>query len=1676
MSAPPSTSRRTARLAGNEGDNKAGRSAAPKQTQPPPQSTADESEDEEDYSEDYCAYCGAEGILAICDVPQCGKVYHAECLGYNPSGLREFFCPRHRCALCNRPDVEIDSAGGIELVKCKSCPTSYCPHHRPEESEFKKAMAVSSVDPLSDTAVMGLFVPHPDLVATDQGAQANKAVVEEVAGTADVDDSMSRPSKRARVQFALESGLDSAAAVDSTATNGGGTSASVVEEKGAAASAGIAGKNAAPDGLPRKSAEEDSDQDTVPDSAAQSPEQEGEGRAPRDSTAGSKAGSGAQGGKKAGAQAGKPPLAPAARRPGTRLASAAQASAASGDGISTTEAAPVTAAGSGQGSGHSGLVSGTSTPGDQSDADSTGPRRSKRKRLSEGQLEKAVAGMPRVEADTTTATAAAGPEGATTEQEDAAPDTERIGPAPTAVSRLSVSIAPLDSPSSAMEGGVSLSGGGGPSSVRAAGTPSEGTAGRAGVKAGAAGASIAGGVLSVATPMSGSNLALAAAKVGKRAADPILAEKLREKAGVSTGKQSTCIACGVPSVRLAFSRALEAAWVDAVIRLLAKREGKEEPGISILVVQDAGLIGMGVDMASLQSSDKGPNVLIQALLAPVTDPDVVPLYESAGHGRAALSSGADATRPVSIQGSPTSKKDALLQAVGCAEPSAVAAVLCTPHEYACVPAKPACYGDILARIRTGAYTKLADVVSDVKYVTRVIGVISGALPPEILSMRGDEPLPSHLQRVQAATAGGPLKAGGGPPGSDAGQAAATAMPTPSWAVDANTGEVNDEALRGGYVAPGDLQLPTVEIMSEANTSTASAQTLGVPVKTMGPQAFASDQERLTAAVNSGVADNPRMLFYQASLTVAEVFIRRFTKDRKQGKMLRDLEQRLSSESTGQPPLPEALKVLPSLPESVMSSFYSASSGSGTSSTSTSAQPVPVTTWLPALLEHLGLTDEEALARLFAARLSCSRPELSWTHRAYQFQRASLSTWLAALQAQVPAGGSRRPIDAAKKSLTDEKNRRKSIIQAPGTDKIRYGTNFEDMLDSIAEADTTASSVRGGMDGLASPSLMDVDLSSAAARSLSLALKLQKNMQSVAHTQTAPLRSATGGNVEPHSVLLLPVPTQEKDETMAGTEDADAHVPVGVAYDQAIAEYTATDIIRVVKREHKRKQEQDGGGQGAAAGKGNGTQGPVISDAELQRCESAVVWAREEYLRVTNLPETAAGGPLSARSPTASGEKPGLHRSKGSFFGVGGLSGAAEGRSGGGTAPRDVVPFEQPSWQPAFGTSGSNSASHIPGLSQSAIADALAKLTQLIPGAHESASTHAPGPVVVIGGPSSSSSFPVVGSTGSGQAGESSARLTQAEQAIQALAQASQREMSSLRAQMGDMASAMGVLLAGTAQAQASLHATVSGLSTAILDLKTLVEEQGARSATGRRITPTMAVPAAPGMEHVRTALGMLRAEERSAGVLLTEMAAMDLDLEAGQGGTPGLMDLLPPSPEEVAGIFDTLSSSLRAGLVATGELRTAWAASRRALLSIPARVDVERRLVVRAGLDSDALAMQWNMGAGAETRLRRPPVLSAEALASAASGGASRNSAEGGEEDMSEQQDAGAGVGEWVGDEDFSEGIITLGEGRVAAEYAVANAALRHHVNKLRMQLAAHAASTSLQESSSKLPSSAGKG
>lgn len=74
-------------------------------------------------SEDECYRCGGAGDLILCDVTDCPKSYHLQCLSLDKLPKGKWICPWHHCDECGQRSIRPN--------RCDYCPNSFCRVHVP---------------------------------------------------------------------------------------------------------------------------------------------------------------------------------------------------------------------------------------------------------------------------------------------------------------------------------------------------------------------------------------------------------------------------------------------------------------------------------------------------------------------------------------------------------------------------------------------------------------------------------------------------------------------------------------------------------------------------------------------------------------------------------------------------------------------------------------------------------------------------------------------------------------------------------------------------------------------------------------------------------------------------------------------------------------------------------------------------------------------------------------------------------------------------------------------------------------------------------------------------------------------------------------------------------------------------------------------------------------------------------------------------------------------------------------------------------------------------------------------------------------------------------------------------------------------------------------------------------
>jgi hypothetical protein len=243
-----------------------------------------------------------------------------------------------------------------------------------------------------------------------------------------------------------------------------------------------------------------------------------------------------------------------------------------------------------------------------------------------------------------------------------------------------------------------------------------------------------------------------------------------------------------------------------------------------------------------------------------------------------------------------------------------------------------------------------------------------------------------------------------------------------------------------------------------------------------------------------------------------------------------------------------------------------------------------------------------------------------------------------------------------------------------------------------------------------------------------------------------------------------------------------------------------------------------------------------------------------------------------------------------------------------------------------------------------------------------------------------------------------------------------RTLLEQNARIGAMERAFASIAGCVSDASAAALDASRGISALRSDFAADARARALESGVGARVADYGAsTGGSSDPDGLRALVGRLSAAEARAAGTLSDLAPADVDSDLHS-----LHDFLPPAPSEVNALIDGLAAHARRSIIAAGELRSAWAASRRGLLGLAAPVDVERRLLVRSGATAAATEAEERAGD--------------ISWASAPARGAA------------ESTESGA-----------LSGLLTLGEGHVAAEFAAANSALRARVRTLEIELAAKA-------------------
>lgn len=1093
----------------------------------------DDVEDAGDDSEDNCHYCGHGGVVLICDVKGCTKVYHTYCLGYEPTDEEAFICPLHGCAICGIKDRGCDDRTGVELFKCSTCPTSYCAKHKPDDIAYRSITVAMSTPAIADDALANAFESEP-AAHTPAKRDANDAIstvdapIHEVDLTRANDGTLGEPVAAVSSETMTLSDTASSVVASQDGSRQSGTSTST--PTGDLAPATDAGEQAV-NATQAQPVSASGSAATSPGSLEERPEAPG--------LAGD-GGGGQQGARRTSRRAKRPRTStdqPTGAGDGGNTSTAAS-------GATTTVNSPGDSNddsdGEGDGSGKEAVVvDGVGGDGDAAasglqppvaEDEAAGGRKRKRTgrsgravppvhplRTSLMQDELAEAppsdtptplntnlpplplptptnsGGSGVTATAASAASSIGDGGAAFSSPLAKPATGGAGGGSTRAKRELASLATIASPQASV-------------AVAAASSAAPAVTAAAPVRARARNNELASLATSAVPPVSGPRIG------GLAAAGGI--------AGASGGRTQPgyqCPNCACPTARVKFARVVE--------------------GMFAFVLSKTDLMS--------DSGEQGMNGLAKAVLAPLSDKNtaIQRLYIARGHTRRTLqllrddneaatagasgtsSSSGDAgdgdadmeaaadkdggsdnkaaghdapvaTAPALVdpatRGPPPSmspiQQEVVMQCHRL-DPILLARILCTGLDAYAVPAYPSCLSDILASVRACRYTSIAGVVADLKVMGITAGIVAGSITAD------------------NDNGGGAVASAGEQPQQPAVQA------PPSWAVD-DKGNLDDAAIHTGLAR---LPLPLLSTQPEPASSSSASHVLAAPV---AATLKLSMREMDTTGGAYGGFSNEYDGYYRAAVTMVDVFERQLVHGKKYGKQMRELSALLSAAAD------ELRATAPSTAASASSSTApSVVAGGAVISSSSVTGPVsihpgismpesalprlplpsqsamddimrqyardaepwslevppkrvpdeqdqcllPTPTpeyvaaqaaydaavlsrnagWILSLVSSFGISAEDALARVLAARMSCTRPEAAWAHAPYVHgPRRSLAEWCDELgSASVSKRDRGRAIEEAVTKAAS--NRRKPILHGFGKDPNKFNSGDAALLGTTA---------------------------------------------------------------------------------------------------------------------------------------------------------------------------------------------------------------------------------------------------------------------------------------------------------------------------------------------------------------------------------------------------------------------------------------------------------------------------------------------------------------------------------------------------------------------------------------------------------------------------------------------------
>lgn len=1657
-----------------------------------------ENDNYDDDSEDNCYFCGRSGVLLICDVPGCNKVYHSYCLGYEPAETERFHCPHHFCGICGEPDRQILATSDTSLIKCTTCPTAYCPKCKSDHETYLGSLATvmnssSAATALSITSSSNnnnnnaAWVGSPNGSSTDNvdlglllpidGSGAFRTIMSNTVSprthnnpdTTTVSSNNRKGSGGNHPPSSKETNETVGGRIENTllSTTGGGKGNTVTDRTNESM---INIGNNASDIMNLTGGSLDNTDISLTEKDKIVIESELSASSSTSST-------------------NVPGSAGIGTRKRSRNTQATPSASTNTEGISgtndksegvTTNVIPTR---------RSNRLTASTEPSDAEESvDSTS--------------------VPNTNDTIPTSTSKK-------RRRDTVLNTEKVTEGILAV----INEEPNSSTVITSETLPTTS-----STLHSTGIPSTDITN------------------DLVSPGTTKGIAMGNKRRESTLSSSSAPFTTRGNAKTSAISRWQCFICCTDDKRVQFARQLE--WVWATIIHKADNTSLKE----------------NTSGSTAYMGDMVFSIQVKALLGPVTDNTYARLYAAHGHSRRRMGlptlRNPLSPKPVAIMARLTDEQDhslndtpmvdneemmngggtkindssvgssigslppgltptgtngtsqsspngpssggklsvankrQLLRRLGELEPRTLASLLSRGLEMDAVPWPPTCLGDLLANIRACRYITVDDVRRDLDNIMAVAGEITGIKTGATLLSSSSSVASTGSSMDEDLVHSGGIE----------NSIVFAPTPAPSFAYD-EKGEMDDGALMTGIVK---LPLPVLDAAESDTLQDAKEVSVSVGLPRPAPvaslTALTMKEQDTTGGAYNGIQYSTGAYYEAAKGVITSLktaLMNRFTRSTSPQRSLHDTLIAYRAALVGEnnrdtihpPPPPTSFSFIPIPNDDIMTSIITdAETEQSTGGTNV------IGGWVARLLSVMGLTEAEARDRVYAARRFSSRPESTWSRRPYVYARSSLEEWCHEL-ANAPVArrnNGRRAEESARKAV--ENRRKPTLVHIGGRDPNKFKEN--ELIVDTGVTGNEALILSLGDSGRASPAVGDdippvisfEDVGTS--KSGIVPGRFKAIFTKIFDEQSSELLNYNDADISRGTVTFEDAPRE-----LLGT------------YDFLSAQYAAYTLPHAIRQERKRQDRQRLSGYSLSSSPShidrldsldedmdgyrenpssptvspnrlkNGTEEkrPHLTETELNLFETYSRWGKE-YLGIVGGPPVQGKfgpGSVGMHSPSthanwlanslssSSGHNVHLLSSPGNY---GGSLGQLRSGSYGGypsTMFSPLPPSTDFHHEPfdvqsllnmndpdglvvlkALGLAPSSSTTmETVGTEPPEMIDSTTTLNTSTNDEPDEEMT----PESMNGDQLTLSEVPTTKPTettatvtelSSSSSSSSSATDTLHNKQMAFLVQtvvSQQRRLATTENALGNV---IGLLDRMTnqfnyvsARMEEDRQDRVKEKETTVSQIGQLIQEIGVKRTAGRVPQYDLNVldndeNEADSDRRLRSILAKMTSRDRQGALTLAEMAPLDVDQTLDN-----LADFLPPSSEEVLGLFDALSAHLRRAVITHGELRSAWVASRRGMLMIPAQVDVERRFRLRDGTSGDI------------------PVFPEE-------------------EEQEENTDTGLVTGAAVGrpyrttytDADvnaMSGGVITLGDGKVALEYAAANASLRAHIRELESQLAA---------------------